>query len=148
MRRAGSLWHKTAGASVSREALVQWERSNVGARPMRVDQAVLSLSGYLGSSPHTGPSLCLPDIWHETPTLITRVLFVAGRGPGLSTVWNIRRRKTWDVGHSSSLLNLESKYEKSIIRLVVHVLRTKTVSVDRDNWFYILMWTVCLFQVL
>ena len=31
--RAGSLWHKTAGASITRE-----EFSNVGPRPMRVDQ--------------------------------------------------------------------------------------------------------------
>ena len=33
----GSLWHKTAGASISREALDQYELSNVGPRPMRVD---------------------------------------------------------------------------------------------------------------
>ena len=36
---ADSLWHKIAGASISREALDQWERSNVGPRPMRVDQS-------------------------------------------------------------------------------------------------------------
>ena len=37
--RAGSLWHKTAGASNIREAIDQLELSNVGARPMRVDQS-------------------------------------------------------------------------------------------------------------
>ena len=47
MQRAGSLWDKTAGASITREALDQWERSNVGARPMRVDQSVVGC-GYDG----------------------------------------------------------------------------------------------------
>ena len=40
--RAGSLWHKTAGASITREVLDQWERSNLGAGPMREDQSDLN----------------------------------------------------------------------------------------------------------
>ena len=38
---------KTAGASITREALDQWERSNVGAGPMRVDQSGVAGPGYL-----------------------------------------------------------------------------------------------------
>ena len=37
--RVGSLWHKTAGASISREAFDQWEPSLDIPRPKRVDQS-------------------------------------------------------------------------------------------------------------
>ena len=66
--RAGSLWHKTAGASITREALDQWERSNVGAGPMRVDQPGLE---WRGLQEHRGtldipagvaPSICPVNI--------------------------------------------------------------------------------------
>ena len=48
MRRAGSLWHKRAGASIT---LDQWEVSLDIPRPMRVD--------------HTATNLCLPQVSDE-----------------------------------------------------------------------------------